>query len=72
MSYESQLYREATGEHESRPFNPFGDEIEQGEAETLQPEEPNESTETGEASSHDIHEYELRSQDTQQGESNEI
>ena len=31
MSYEDQLYREATGEHEPKLFNPFGDEIEHDE-----------------------------------------
>ncbi len=38
MSYEDELIREATGEHEPRPFNPFGDD---GEAETLEAVEPN-------------------------------
>ncbi len=26
MSYEDQLYREVTGEHQERAFNPFGEE----------------------------------------------
>ena len=33
MSYEDQLYREVTGEHAPKSFNPFGDD---GEAETLE------------------------------------
>ncbi len=45
MSYENQLYREATGEHQKRPFNPFGDDS--GEAETLEDVGENVDNETG-------------------------
>ncbi len=40
MSYEDQLIREATGEHEPEPFNPFGEE-------TLEAEDRDVSNETG-------------------------
>ena len=31
MSYENQMYNEMTGEHAPTPFNPLGDDLEQGE-----------------------------------------